>query len=110
MWERWSFWNDKSQLYAVHHDQHTRVTISGDESYSVGSPLLSPDGQTFVYAREVRVTERPFIRVEVWLLDVTTLQSRKLIDLTNEAFSAPSGFAWAPDGSAVAFCASGKIY
>jgi hypothetical protein len=106
VWERWSFWKAKTQLYGVHVDQGTRVTLAGDADYSVGAPELSPRGDRFVYAREVRITERPFLRVELWTLDLGTLESRKLIDLTREAFGAPQSFAWSPDGGAVAFCAS----
>ena len=106
VWERWSFWKSKTQLYGVHTGQGTRVTLAGDADYSVSGPELSPDGRRFVYGREVRITERPFIRVELWELDLGTLQSRKIIDLDREAFAAPNSYAWSPDGGAVAFCAS----
>lgn len=108
VWERWSFWKDKAQLRGVHVEQGTRVTLAGEADYSVVSPALSPDGGTFVYGREVRLTERPFLRVELWLLNAHTLESRKLIDLPREAFSAPSGYSWSPDGGSVAFCATAK--
>ena len=108
VWERWSFWKSKAQLYAVHVDQGTRVTLAGDVEYSVSAPALSPDGRTFAYGREVRTPERPFIRVEIWMLDLSSLESRKLLDLNHEAFSAPQGYAWSPDGRALAFCASSR--
>lgn len=108
VWERWSFWKDKAQLHALHVDQGTRVTLAGDAEFSVGAPALSPDGRTFVYTREIRFPERPFIRVELWTLDVATLESRKLIELPHEAFNGPRAYAWSPDGSFIAFCGSAK--
>lgn len=107
VWDRWSFWPDKAQLNALDLKAGTRLKLVGDTLYSVEGPTLSPDGRRIVFARSVRTsTERPWLRAEVWLLDLSDVSARKLLDLPREAFGAPSHFAWSPDGNAVAFCAS----
>ena len=107
VWERWNTWSDKAQLNALNLKAGTRLKLVGDTLYSIEGARLSPDGRQIVFARSVRTTsERPWLRAEVWLLDLSDLNAHKLLDLPREAFGAPSHFAWSPDGNAVAFCAS----
>ncbi|MDQ6828697.1 MAG: S9 family peptidase [Gemmatimonadota bacterium] len=109
VWDRWSFWPDKAQLYALDLAHGTRVTLVGDTLFSVEGARVSPDGKQIVFARSARSNAaRPWLRAEVWLLDLMTLRTRKLLDLDREAFGAPTTFAWSPDGRALAFCASAK--
>jgi dipeptidyl aminopeptidase/acylaminoacyl peptidase len=107
VWDRWSFWPEKAQLYALDTKAGTRFKLVGDSLYSVEGARVSPDGRRIVFARSVRTaTARPWLRAEVWLLDLADASTRKLLDLPHEAFGAPTQFAWSPDGNAVAFCAS----
>ena len=107
VWERWSSWPDKAQLNALDLKAGTRLKLVGDTLYSIEGLELSPDGRRIVFSRSVRtIAERPWLRAEVWLLDLSDVSAHKLLDLPREAFGAPSHFAWSPDGNAVAFCAS----
>ena len=107
VWDRWNFWPDKAQLNALDLKAGTSLKLVGDTMYSVEGATLSPDGRHIVFARSVRTSaERPWLRAEIWLLDLADVSTRKLLDLPREAFGAPTVFAWSPDGGAVAFCAS----
>ncbi|MDE3054196.1 MAG: S9 family peptidase, partial [Gemmatimonadota bacterium] len=109
VWDRWSFFPEKTQLFALDVAQGTRVQLLGDTLFSAEGVTLSPDGRQIVFARSVRTdTAPPWLRGEVWVLDVASRQVRKLLDLPREAFGAPTAFAWSPDGRAVAFCASAE--
>ncbi len=109
VWDRWSFFPDKAQLYALDLRDGSRITLVGDTLHSIAGATLSPDGRSIVFSRTVRVnTARPWLRAELWLLDLRDLGTRKLLDLDREVFNAPARFAWSPDGRAVAFCASAK--
>lgn len=61
-----------------------------------------------IFNRNVRFPERPFLQSELWIFDLGTRSSHKLLDLGKQSFNGPETFAWAPDGSAVAFCGSTK--
>lgn len=107
VWDRWNFWPDKAQLNALDLKAGTSLKLVGDTMYSVEGAKLSPDGRRIVFARSVRTSnERPWLRAEVWVLDLKDVSTRKLLDLPRESFGAPTNFAWSPDGNAVAFCAS----
>ncbi len=107
VWDRWSFWPEKAQLNALNLKAGTSVKLVGDTMYSVEGAKLSPDGRHIVFARSIRVpTGRPWLRAEIWQLDLNDVSTRKLLDLPHEAFGAPTYFAWSADGNAVAFCAS----
>ena len=107
VWDRWSFWPEKAQLNALSLTDGTRLKLVGDTMYSVEGARLSPDGRRLVFARSVRTTTaRPWLRAELWVLDLSDVSTHKLLDLPHEAFGAPTQFAWSPDGNAIAFCAS----
>ncbi|HEY5062319.1 MAG TPA: prolyl oligopeptidase family serine peptidase, partial [Gemmatimonadaceae bacterium] len=107
VWDRWSFWPEKAQLNALSLTDGTRLKLVGDTMYSVEGARLSPDGRRLVFARSVRTTTvRPWLRAELWVLDLSDISAHKLLDLPHEAFGAPTEFAWSPDGNAIAFCAS----
>jgi dipeptidyl aminopeptidase/acylaminoacyl peptidase len=107
VWDRWNFWPEKAQLHALDLKAGTSLKLVGDTMYSVEGPRVSPDGKRIVFARSVRTSSgAPWLRAEVWLLDLNDLSAHKLLDLPREAFGAPTNFAWSPDGNAVAFCAS----
>ena len=109
VWQRNGDAPDKLHLFAVNIAQGTRTTLVGDSTVGVAGAALSPDGKTVVFSRSVEVSDaRPWLRAEVWTIDVATLATRRLLALTREAFNAPSTFAWSPDSRAVAFCASAK--
>ena len=109
VWQRFGDSPDKQHLYAVNLAQGTRTTLVGDSAVGVAGAELSPDGKTIVFSRSVNSSDaRPWLRAELWALDVATLATRRLLDLTREAFNAPAAFAFSPDSRAVAFCASAK--
>ena len=109
VWQRSSTSPDKVHLFAVNVRQGTRYTVVGDSSFGVAGAALSPDGQSVVFSRSAYDNgTRPWLHAEVWLVDVATRASRKLLSLDREAFSAPGAFAWSPDSRALAFCASAK--
>lgn len=109
VWQRFGESPDKQHLYAVNVAQGTRTTLVGDSAVGVAGSALSPDGKTIVFSRSVNTSDaRPWLHAELWVLDVATLATRRLLDLTREAFNAPAAFAFSPDSRAVAFCASAK--
>lgn len=109
VWERPDRWPEKAQLYALNVEQGTRIKLLGDTLFSVEGAQLSPDGSRIIFARSVRTNvAAPWLRAEVWVLDLGTMTTRKLLDLDHESFGAPRNFAWSPDSKAVAFCASAK--
>ncbi len=108
VWERWTFFADKSQLFALDAKRGTRVRLIGDSVSSVNGATLSPDGTHMVFSRTVRTTERPFMRAEVWTIDLRDRSAKKVMDLAKEIFESPATYAWSPDGKAVAFCASAR--
>ena len=109
VWQRGDESPLRTQLYAVSASQGVRTTIVGDSAVGVAGAALSPDGRTIAFSRSVNTHDgRPWLRAELWTLDVATLATRRLLDLTREAFNAPATLAWSPDSRAVAFCASAK--
>lgn len=109
VWDRWSFFPEKAQLFALDVRQGTRVQLLGDTLTSAEAPTVSPDGQEIVFARSVRTDSAPpWLRAQVWVLDLRDRSVRKLLDLPREAFGAPTAFAWSPDSKAVTFCASAE--
>ncbi|HVZ77813.1 MAG TPA: S9 family peptidase [Gemmatimonadaceae bacterium] len=109
VWDRWSFYPEKAQLYALDVAEGTRVQLLGDTVVSAEAPTVSPDGQQIVFARSVRTDAAPpWLDAEVWVLDLRDRSVRKLVDLPRESFGAPTAFAWSPDSKAVAFCASSE--
>jgi len=109
VWQRSERSGDKVHLFAVNVRQGTRYTVVGDSSFGVAGAALSPDGQRVVFSRSAYDNSiRPWLHAEVWVADVATRASKKLLSLDREAFSAPSTFAWSPDSKALAFCASAK--
>jgi dipeptidyl aminopeptidase/acylaminoacyl peptidase len=100
---------DKVHVFAVNVRQGTRYTVVGDSSFGVAGAALSPDGKRVAFSRNVYDNgTRPWLKAEVWLVDVATRASRKVLSLDREAFNAPAAFAWSPDSRALAFCASAK--
>jgi dipeptidyl aminopeptidase/acylaminoacyl peptidase len=109
VWQRFATSPDKAHLFAVNVRQGTRYTVVGDSSFGVAGAALSPDGQRVAFSRSAYDNgTRPWLHAEVWVVDVATRASRKLLSLDREAFSAPGAFAWSPDSKALAFCASAK--
>src|SRR5262245_10789312 len=109
VWQRFATTPDKVHLFAVNVRQGTRYTVVGDSSFGVAGAALSPDGQRVAFSRSANDnTIRPWLHAEVWVADVATRATKKLLSLDREAFSAPSTFAWSPDSKALAFCASAK--
>lgn len=109
VWDRWSFYPEKAQLFALDVAQGTRVQLLADTLTSAEAPTVSPDGREIVFARSVRTDSAPpWVRAEIWMLDLRDRSVHKLLDLPREAFGAPTAFAWSPDGKAVAFCASAE--
>jgi len=109
VWQRGGFSEEKVHLYAASLSQGIRTTLVGDSAVGVAGAALSPDGKTIVFSRSVSNAEaRPWLKAELWALDVATLATRRLLELTRQSFSAPGSFAFSPDSRAVAFCASAK--
>ncbi len=109
VWQRFGDSPDKMHLFAVNVAEGTRTTVVGDSAVGLAGASLSPDGKTIVFSRSVNHGEGPpWLRAELWTLDVATLATKRLLNLTNQAFSAPTTFAWAPDSRAIAFCGSAK--
>ena len=109
VWQRFSTSPDKVHLFAVNVRQATRYTVVGDSSFGVAGAALSPDGKSVVFSRSAYDNgTRPWLHAEVWVADVATRASKKLLSLDKEAFNAPGAFAWSPDSKALAFCASAK--
>lgn len=109
VWQRLDASPLKPQLFAVHTKQGTRFTLVGDSTFGVSAAELSPDGTSIVYTRNAFSADaRPWLHAEIWTVDVTTLATVRVFDLTREAFGGPTAFAWSPDGRAIAFCGSAK--
>ncbi len=109
VWDRWTFFPEKARLFALDVRQGTQIQLLGDTLFSVEAPTVSPDGSHIVFARSIRTDSAPpWLRAEIWVLDLRDRSVRKLLDLPREAFGAPTAFAWSPDGQAVAFCASAE--
>lgn len=109
VWDRWSFYPEKAQLFALDTRAGTVVQLLGDTLSSAEAPTVSPDGNEIVFAKSVRTDSAPpWLRAELWVLDLRDRSVHKLLDLPREAFGAPTAFAWSPDGRAVAFCASAE--
>ena len=109
VWQRFATTPDKVHLFAVNVRQGTRYTVVGDSSFGVAGAELSPDGHRVAFSRSAYDNgTRPWLHAEVWVVDVATRASKKLLSLDREAFNAPGAFAWSPDSKALAFCASAK--
>jgi dipeptidyl aminopeptidase/acylaminoacyl peptidase len=110
VWERFNPSSpDKVHVFAVNVGQGTRYTVVGDSSFGVAGVSVSPDGKRVAFSRNVYHNgTRPWLKAEVWVADVATRTSKKLLSLDREAFNAPAAFAWSPDSKALAFCASAK--
>ncbi len=66
-------------------------------------PQISPDGRTIAYVRRSNDVMTDKARPTIWLVDVATGQQRPLLAGPG-AFSSPR---WSPDGSKLAYVASG---
>ena len=109
VWQRFGTSADKVHLFAANVRQGTRYTVVGDSSFGVAGAALSPDGKRVAFSRSAyNNASRPWLHGEVWVVDVASRVSKKLLSLDREAFGAPGAFAWSPDSKAVAFCASAK--
>ncbi|MGH7668066.1 MAG: hypothetical protein ACRENQ_01130, partial [Gemmatimonadaceae bacterium] len=109
VWDRWSFYPEKAQLFALDTQTGTVVQLLGDTLTSAEAPTVSPDGHAIVFARSVRTDSAPpWLRAELWVLNLQDRSVHKLLDLPRESFGAPTAFAWSPDSKAVAFCASAE--
>lgn len=109
VWQRFGTSPDKVHLFAANVRQGTRYAVLGDSSFGVAGAALSPDGKSIVFSRSAYDNRtRPWLHAEIWVTDVATRASRKLMSLDKEAFGAPGAFAWSSDSKAVAFCASAK--
>ena len=109
VWDRWAWTADKAHLFAFHPASGSRVTLVGDTAVGVSAATLSPDGRAIAFTRTVQDnSRRPWMRAEIWTIDVTTKATRRVLELSNEAFQAPGALAWSPDSKALAFCASAK--
>lgn len=106
VWHRWTNWPEKRTVYAFQPQSGTKVRLAGDDQYGVAGATLSPDGRRLALTRDVRLSQRPFVRSEIWIMELAEGRSYKLVDLTREVFNGPNTFAWSPDGRAIAFCAS----
>ena len=90
VWDRWSFWPEKAQLNALSLTDGTRLKLVGDTMYSVEGARLSPDGRHLVFARSVRTTAaRPWLRAELWVLDLGDVSTHKLLDLAARSVRRP---------------------
>ncbi|MFB6368189.1 MAG: TolB family protein, partial [Gemmatimonadota bacterium] len=105
VWQRPSFYGPRSHLYAVDVETGNRRKLVGDPDHSVGGPTLSPDGSKLVFTRDTNRNVRPYTVSEVRVLDLETGETRTLLTLDEVSFGGPSGYAWSPDGRALAFCA-----
>ncbi|MBC7894725.1 MAG: S9 family peptidase [Cytophagaceae bacterium] len=109
VWQRNPGVNEKTHLFAASTSRRLKVTLVGDSAVGVSGVALSPDGKTFAFTRTVPThLVRPWMIAELWTMDAATLKGQKVMDLTKQSFTAPGSLAWAPDGKAVAFCASAK--
>ncbi|MFN8581232.1 MAG: prolyl oligopeptidase family serine peptidase [Gemmatimonadaceae bacterium] len=109
VWDRWTYERDKSHLYALHLASGSRVKLVGDTAVSVSAATLSPDGKAIAFTRSVPTNaQRPWLRAEIWTMDIASGQTRRVLELPQEAFNAPGSLAWSPDSKALAFCASAK--
>jgi dipeptidyl aminopeptidase/acylaminoacyl peptidase len=98
LYERWSYWKNKSHLFVVSLSSKTKLQLTTGE-FTVQWYELSPDGRSLAFLRSVPVAERPFFESELWRLEVETLESDTLM---SERFDIEE-FAWAPDGRSLAF-------
>ncbi|KPJ61440.1 MAG: hypothetical protein AMJ46_01770 [Latescibacteria bacterium DG_63] len=106
LYERWTYWKNKSHLFVVSLSSKTKLQLTTGE-FTVQSYELSPDGKTLAFLRSVPMRERPFFESELWSLDVETLKSDTLL---TESFDIQQ-FAWSPGGRYLAFvgeCSVGK--
>ncbi len=105
LYERWSYWKNKSHLFVVSLSSKTRLQLTTGQ-YTVQGYELSPDGRSLAFIRSVPINERPFFESELWRLDVETLESDTLL---SERFDIQE-LAWSPDGRSLAFigeCSTG---
>jgi len=102
MYQRWSDWNDRPQLYQLSlKDRVLRPLTAG--ATNVQDYALSADGRQVAVVRTRFVRERPYLSGEVWVQDLGGGAGRRLLawprwpDLSEIAFS--------PDGRRLALVA-----
>jgi dipeptidyl aminopeptidase/acylaminoacyl peptidase len=87
---------DRSQLYAVSVPGGTRRRLTAG-SVTAAAQDVSPDGTRLLFTRTFDdVSQRPYVRTELWEIDLTTSAAKKLRD-TRFMVSAR----YAPDGARV---------
>lgn len=76
--DRWAGWRDRSHLYRVDRDGGARQRLtSGPETTSLHD--VSPDGERILFSRSRFVEERPFNETELWELELSSLESSRLL-------------------------------
>ena len=90
VWDRSTFLPERAQLFALDVQQGTRVQLLGDTLISAEGATLSPDGRQIVFARGVRDdSSPPWLRAELWVLDLSDRRVRKLYSICRARPSAP---------------------
>ncbi len=92
MYQRWGDWKERPHLFSVDIGSNSLAQLTAGES-NLFDYSLSPDGKEIALLRGVFIKERPYLVTEIWVYDLQTSASRKVIswrrapDLSEIAFS-----------------------
>lgn len=101
-WQRLSDWDDRPQVYQLSmKDRVLRPLTLGRTN--VEDYALSRDGSRLAVVRGVAVEHRPYLVMEVWLYDLRSGESKRL--LSWERWPHMSEVAFSPDGKNLALIA-----